>query len=270
MKIKIALALIITCICDISAQQNKKEFIRKNNIKTQKILASEFENKKITIQLISVIEYNSFGNELLYTSYNEDNSIRLKYVENYSKNGLKRTTKKIDENGNLERTFTTIRDRIKRSYLKIELNKEGDTLVHQLKYVNNKKRDSILFNLKNDKRIIIHQWFYNNDGKLNSEKIFEPETGELLSTKRFKYIQKKNCLMTKNFQNKLLAKKCTKKNEVIEKTLFNGFARIYGIKIPYEKNGEKITTYLENGLIDKIVHYSKKGKIFATLEYTYE
>ena len=60
-----------------------------------------------------------------------------------------------------------------------------------------------------------------------------------------------------------------KENKEIRRILKNSEGYRSGIKLVSEKGGERVETKLENGLLEKIEYFSKKGKLLAKIKYTY-
>ena len=113
-----------------------------------------------------------------------------------------------------------------------------------------------------------HKWNYNNGGMLISKERFD-KNGNLLMQDDFTYQKNGNCIKTKNHKNKTILHKCIDGNKEIREILKSSYGYRSGIKLVSENGGKRIETKLENGLLEKIEYFSKKGKLLALIKYTY-
>jgi hypothetical protein len=104
---------------------------------------------------------------------------------------------------------------------------------------------------------------------LISEKRFD-NNGNLLSSQSYNYQKSGNCMTMRDSKNKLVSIKCNDENKEIRKIIKDSEGYLSGIKLVSEKGGERIETKLENGLVEKVEYFSKKGKLLAEIRYTYE
>ena len=269
MKNRIFITLLITIVSNIHSQLKNKKLIVENNIKVKNIAAFEYDNGLLVKEKYHEVKYDKNGNELTFTSFNNDKSIKAYYKSSFSEDGLTEHRTLFDSNGKIKTKLIYIKNLIDRSYRNLQISKNNDTLVHQLRYKDIYTNDSILYWVENGKRKIMYKWFYNSLGQLNYKKIYNKENGELIIKQSYKYYKKKNCLITRNQSNKIISHKCYDGKKTIQKTLRNSVGYLYGIKIKSEKKGKRIETKLDNGLIEKIEYYSKRGEILSRIEFKY-
>ena len=257
---KLTTLLLIITMSNLYSQDKEQMILADNDISKRIIQGFEYQNDSIVKQTYFVDELDEFGNTISFRKYDSNDSLVRETKYTFSDDGTTEYNEMRDKDGNLNEN---------RSIRKMKINSKNDTLVEQIwirdKYLN----DSILFRVKNGKRIVSHKWNYNQGNMLTSEKWYD-KNGDLISNQSYSYQKNGDCMKIRNDRNKLVSHKCKKGNKEIRKILKNSNGYLAGIKLLSEKGGKRIETKLENGLIEKIEYYSRKGKLLAEIKYTYK
>ncbi|QOD61270.1 hypothetical protein H9I45_02140 [Polaribacter haliotis] len=260
--------LFLLSFINIFSQNNEQDLLIKNKITKKIIEGFQYKNGSLVKQSYHTIKYDEHGNNILFKTFNTDGSLKSESKNRFSEDGLTKTERKTDKSGNLKYTFVTIKDPEARYIRRMQINKLGDTLHESIWIRDIKLNDSILYRVKDGEKFKAIKWFYNGDGNLNYRKKYDQD-GNLLITESFKHFKIGNCLTSKNEQGKIISYTCKKDNKEIDKIYETRTSYLYGITIFSEKNGKRIETKLENGLVERIEYLSKKGKTIALFKFTY-
>ncbi|WP_188442887.1 hypothetical protein [Planktosalinus lacus] len=260
--------LLVLSFFTAASQNNVEDLYVKNNI--EKVIIKGFEYKKGSLvkQSHLVHELDKQGKTVLFTSYDTKDSLIRQTTHTFSEDGMTEYREKKDKDGHLQHSAIVVRNKKDRSFRKVQLDAKGDTLIEQLLIRNHNMNDSILYRVIKGQRYLTHKWEVDDEGKLISKKRYHV-SGSLLESDSYTYIKKGNCIITENKRKEVIAEICTEGNKEISKILQDREGYRSGIKLVYEKGGESIETKLANGLIDKIEYFSKKGKLLASIQYTY-
>lgn len=264
------LLVILFCFTYIIAnsQNNEQPLLVKHGIKKKIIQGFEYSNDSLVKQSYMVDELDKFGNTVSFKTYDMSDSLVREYKYKFSDDGKTEYSVAYDDEGNLEYSFVTIKDDISHTIRKMQMDSKGDTLVEQLWIRDRNLNDSILYRVRNGKRILDQKWQYNDGSMLISRERYDVD-GDLLFKESFTYQKSGNCIKRKNSNNKVISIKCIEGNKEIWKILRDREGYRSGIKLVSQKGGERIETKLENGLTEKIEYFSKKGKLLALIKYTY-
>lgn len=264
------LLIILFCFSNIivNSQNNEQQLLVKHGITKKIIQGFEYSNDSLVKQSYMIDELDKFGNTISFKTYDTDSSLVREYNYKFSDDGMTEYSTSQDAEGNLEYSFVTIKDKSSRSIRKMQINTKGDTLVEQMWIRDQNLNDSILYRIRNGKRILDQKWQYNDGSMLISRERYDDD-GDLLFKESFTYQKSGNCIKRKDSNNKVISIKCIEGNKEIWKILRDREGYRSGIKLVSEKGGERIKTKLENGLTEKIEYFSKKGKLLAQIKYTY-
>jgi len=251
------------------SQDKEQKILADNGISKKIIQGFEYQNDSIVKQTYLVDELDKFGNTISFRKYDLNDSLVRETKYKFSDDGTTEYGEMRDKDGNLKYSMVTIKNKEKRSIRRMQINSKNDTLVEQIWIRDKNLNDSILYRVKNGKRIVSRKWNYNQGNMLTSEERYD-KNGNLISNQSYTYQKNGNCMKKRNDRNKLVSHKCKKGNKEIRKILKNSEGYRAGIKLVSEKGGERIETKLENGLLEKIEYYSRKGKLLAEIKYTYE
>lgn len=268
MKNLIILITILT-LSNLYSQDKERKILVENGIIKIIIEGFEYKNDSLIKQTYLVDELDKFGNTVSFKTYDLNDSLVRETKYKFSNDGTTEYGEMRDKNGNLKYSLVTIKNEEKRSIRKMQINSKSDTLVEQIWIKDNNLNDSILFNVRNGKRIVTHKWNYNQGDMLTSEERFD-KNGNLLTNQSYTYQKSGKCMKKSDDSNKLISHKCVQGNKEIWKLLKNSEGYRSGIKLVSEIGGERIETKLENGLVEKIEYVSKKGKLLAEIRYIYE
>jgi hypothetical protein len=252
----------------VFSQNNQQELLVKHGINKKIIQGFEYQNDSLVKQTYLVDELDEFGNTISFNTYNMNDSLIRQTNYKFSEDGTTEFGRMLDKEGKLKYKMITIKNNNARSIRKMQINAKGDTLVEQIWIRDHNLNDSILYRVRNRKRTVSNQWHYNDGGMLLSKERFD-KNGNLLMVETFTYQRKGNCIITKNQKRKVIWYKCIEGNKEIQKILRSREGYRSGIKLVSEKGGKKIETKLNNGLLEKIEYFSKKGKLLALIKYKY-
>lgn len=261
--------ILILSFLNIYSQNKEQELLVKNKVSKRIIQGFEYRNDTLFKQTFLVDEIDKFGNSTSFKKYDMNDSLVKETNYKFSEDGMIEKGEIRDKNGILKYSMVTIKNKEKRSIRRMQINAKNDTLVEQIWIRDKNLNDSILFRVKKGKRIISRKWKYNNGNILISESRYN-KNGDLFYRDSFTYEKSKNCWKKRNNRNKLVSIKCNEGNKEISKILKNNTGYRSEIKLISEKGGKRIETKLENGLLEKIEYFSKKGKILAEIKYKYE
>ena len=261
--------ILILSFLNLYSQNNEQELLLSNKISKRIIQGFEYRNDTLFKQTYLVDEIDNFGNTISFKNYDKNGSLVKETNYKFSEDGMIEYGEMLDQNGILKYSMVTIKNKEKRSIRRMQINAKNDTLVEQIWIRDKNLNDSILFRVIKGKRILSRKWNYNNGNILISESRYD-KNGDLFFRDSFTYEKSKNCWEKRNSGNKLVSIKCIEGNKEISKILKNDTGYLYGIKLISEEGGKRIETKLENGLLEKIEYFSKKGKILAVIKYKYE
>lgn len=266
---KLIILTFILSFTNIYSQNKRQEILAKNGIAKRIIQGFEYKNDSLIKQTYFVDELDKFGNTISFRKYDLNDSLVTETKYKFSDDGTAEYGEIRDRSGNLKYSTVTIKNKNERSIRRMQIDSKNDTLVEQIWIKDRNLNDSILYSVRNQKRIINRKWNYNQGGMLTSEEYYD-RNGDLLSSQSYTYQKIGNCIKKRDNRNKLVSHRCINGNKEIWKILKNSEGYRSGIKLVSEKGGERVETKLENELVDKIEYFSKKGKLLAKLEYTYE
>ena len=261
--------IIILSFSNLYSQDNEQEILTKNGITKTIIQGFEYKNDSLIKQTYLVDELDEFGNTISFQEYNLNDSLVRETKYKFSDDGMTEYGEMRDKEGKLKYLLVTIKNKEKRSIRRMQISSKNDTLVEQVWIRDKNMNDSILYRVRSGKRIISHKWNYNQGNMLTSKELYD-KNGNLFSSQSYTYQKSGNCIKKRGNRNKLVSVKCTDGNMKNWKILKDSEGYRSGIKLVSEKGGERIETKLENGLLEKIEYYSKKGKLLAEIKYTYE
>ena len=171
---------------NLYSQDKEQMILADNDISKRIIQGFEYQNDSIVKQTYFVDELDEFGNTISFRKYDSNDSLVRETKYTFSDDGTTEYNEMRDKDGNLKYSFVTIKNNENRSIRKMKINSKNDTLVEQIwirdKYLN----DSILFRVKNGKRIVSHKWNYNQGNMLTSEKWYD-KNGDLISNQSYSY-----------------------------------------------------------------------------------
>ncbi|WP_298903458.1 hypothetical protein [uncultured Psychroserpens sp.] len=265
------LIILITILSfsNLYAQVNEQEILIKNGITKRIIQGFEYKNDSLIKQTYLVDQLDEFGNTISFREYDLNDSLVEETKYKFSDDGMTEYGEMRDKDGKLKYTIVTIKNKEKRSIRRMQISSKNDTLVEQVWIRDKNLNDSILYRVRNGKKIVSHKWNYNQGHMLTSKEQYD-KNGNLFSSQSYTYEKSGNCMKKRGNRNKLVSIKCKDGNKNIWKILKDNVGYLSGIKLVLEKGGERIETKLENGLIEKIEYFSKKGKLLAQIKYTYE
>jgi hypothetical protein len=258
----------ILFISNLYSQDKEQNILAKNGIRERIIQGFEYYNDSLVKQTYHVDELDEFGNTISFRTYDLNDSLVKETKYKFSDDGTTEYGEMRDKYGNLKYSMVTIKNKEERSIRRMQINSKNDTLVEQIWIRDNNLKDSILYSVRNQKRIISRRWNYNDGGMLISEERFD-NNGNLLSRQSYNYQKSENCMTMMDSKNKLVSIKCNDENKEIRKIIKDSEGYLSGIKLVSEKGGERIETKKENGLVEKVEYFSKKGKLLAEIRYTY-
>ncbi len=253
---------------NLYSQDKQQDLLVKNKITKKIIQGFEYKNDSLIKQTYLVDDLDKFGNTISFKEYDLNNSLIKETKYKFSDDGMTEYGEMRDKEGSLKYSMVTIKNKEKRSIRRMQINPKGDTLVEQIWIRDKNLNDSILFRIRNGKRILSQKWNYNQDGILNSKKRYD-KNGDVLLSESFTYQKNGNCIKKKNSRSKLVSIRCIEGNKETWKILKNSEGYSSGIKVISEKGGERIVTKSENGFVEKIEYFSKKAKLLAKVKYTY-
>ena len=262
------LLIVILSFLNLYSQDKAQELLVKNDISKRIIQGFEYRNDSLIKQTYLVDELDKFGNTIAFKEYNKNDSLVGETTYKFSDDGMTENGEMRDKDGNLKYTMVTIKNKEKRSIRRMQINAKGDTLIEQIWIRDQNLNDSLLFRVRHGKRILDRKWHYNQGGALTSKERYDKH-GNFLWRQSYTYQRNGNCVKKRDESRQLISFKCTEGNKVIWKILNNSEGYRSGIKLVSEKGGKIIETKLENGLVEKIEYFSKKGKLLATIKYTY-
>ncbi|WP_203296750.1 hypothetical protein [Luteirhabdus pelagi] len=261
--------LSIVTISNLYSQNKEQRIFVENDITKRIIQGFEYKNDSLVKQTYMMDELDRFGNTVSFKEYDLNDSLLVAYKYKFSDDGTTEYGEIKDDNGKVKYYTVTIKDKEKRSIRRIQLSSVKDTLVEQIWIKDRNLNDSILYRVRNGKKVLSHKWNYNQGNMLTSEEYYD-QNGFLISKQSFTYRKTGDCMKKRDNRNKLVSHKCVDGNKEIWKLLRDGKGYRAGIRIISEKGGKRIETKLENGLVDKIEYFSKEGKLLAKIKYTYE
>ncbi len=252
----------------IFSQNNAPELLTKNKITKIIIQGYEYQDNSLIKQTYHVNDIDNYGNTTAFKTYDLNDSLITETNYKISDDGKTRYSTTLDEKGAVNYSHIITKDYENRSIRRLQLNAEGDTLVHQLRIRDKNLKDSILYNIIKNKRIVSYTWNYNDGGMLISKAKFD-KNGNLINKDFYTYHINGNCVKMRNENRTVVSNKCIEGNKEIRKFSTNRKGYMSGIKLVLEKGGKSIETRLDNGLVEKKEYFSKKGKLLALLKYTY-
>jgi len=263
------LLLIFTLsFLNLYSQDKEQGILVKNGITKRIIQGFEYRNDSLVKQTYLVDELDKFGNTISFKKYDRNDSLVRETKYKFSDDGMTEYGVIRDKDGKLKYSMVTIKNTEKRSIRRMQISSKNDTLVEQIWIRDKNLNDSILYRVRNRKRILSRKWNYNQGGMLTSEKRYD-KNGNLLSSQAYSYQKNGNCMKKRDNRNKLVSFRCNEGNKEIWKILKDSQGYRSGIKLVSKKGGERIETKLENGLVEKIEYFSKKGRLLAEIKYTY-
>ena len=267
MKHAILLILLLSFL-NLYSQNKEQQLLMKNGISKKITQGFEYRNDSLIKQTYLVDELDKFGNTISFKKYDRNDSLVRETKYKFSDDGLTENGEMRDKDGNLKYSMVTIKNKEKRSIRRMQISSAGDTIVEQIWIRDKNLNDSILFRVRNGNRILTRKWNYNQSGMLTSEEHYD-KNGNIVSSQSYSHQKRGNCMKIRDNRNKLVAFRCNEGNKEIWKILKDSEGYLSGIKLVSKEGGERIETKLENGLVEKIEYFSKKGKLLAEIKYTY-
>jgi hypothetical protein len=259
-------SLLILYTLQANSQNKDQKLLEKYKISKIIIKGYQLENDFVIKKTHHIEELDIFGNTLTYKTLGTNDSILKIRNFTFSEDGNTEYSEILDESGRLQSKFLTITDKEKRSVRKMQV-VDNDTVVEQLWIRDINLNDSILYRIKKNKKLLQHKWTYNKGNMLISRTYYDKD-GDLLRKQDFQYKRTGNCVITKT-NKKVIEYKCSENNKETYKILRNSVGYLQGIKLVAEKDGLRVETKLENGLLEKSEYFSKSGKLLALITYNY-
>ena len=251
------------------SQDKEQNLLVDNGIAKRIIRGFEYKNDSLVKQTYLVDELDEFGTALSFKTNDLNGTVVRESNYKFSEDGTTEYGEMRDENGNLKYYMVTIKDKEKRSIRKMQINAKHDTLVEQIWIKDKNLNDSILYRVRNGKRILSRKWNFNQGNVMTSEEYYDKQ-GDFVGSQSYTYKKNGDCIKRRNDRNTLVMHKCVEGNKEIRHLLNNREGYRSGITLVSEKGGKRVKTTLDNGLEEKVEYFSKKGKLLAKIEYTYE
>ncbi|MFD1015171.1 hypothetical protein [Winogradskyella rapida] len=251
------------------AQQKDQDLRIKYGVTQTQIEAFQYDKGELIKQKHHVLTYDRYGNQVGFKTLNTAGDLITETRSYYSEDGQTKYDTIRDANEALKHLSIITRHRAQRYTQFLKIAPKGDTLVQQLKYVDRNLNDSILFNIKNKKRLTLQKWDYNDGGMLISKSWYD-EKGRLKRQDEYTYHINGKCKKIRNKNRYIVGNQCKDKLTTIDKFSYPQKAELYGITLNYEKGGKRIITRNDMGLTESLEVVSKKGKRLAFMSFQYQ